>query len=174
MTDRPRQPEISPGALSRDMTPVSRSVLSYGIAAVAVVAAVVTLVALLMCQRREPAPGRDAFSALQEADPEDQPDTRPQIEVLNGCGVSGIAARVQEFLIARGYDVVNVENAGGFDYPESIVIDRGGDAGIARRVARALGTGNVIRQVRPDLMLQVTVILGADYRALGPFAGEGP
>ena len=55
-----------------------------------------------------------------------------------------------------------------------LVIDRGGDVRVARRVARLLGTENVIRQVRPDLMLQVTVILGSDYRQLEPFDEVSP
>jgi len=137
-----------------------------------VVVAVVTVVGLMMCERRADPVTDDPFSELGENAGESA-DTRPQVEVLNGCGVSGIAARAQEYLIEAGFDVVNTENADAFDYRETIVIDRGGDPGIARRVARSLGTANVIRQVRPDLMLQVTVILGADYSGLRPYSGEG-
>ncbi len=96
------------------------------------------------------------------------------MEVLNGCGVSGVAATTHEYLRQFGFDVVNVENAPAFDYAETIVIDRGGDEQVARRLARVIGTGNVIRQVRPDLMLQVTVILGADYEGLNPYGEIEP
>jgi hypothetical protein len=130
------------------------------------------VVGLMMCERRPEQASPDAFSEIGDPDTE-APDTRPQVEVLNGCGVSGVAARAQEYLIEAGFDVVNTENADGFDYLETIVIDRGGDVALARRVARSLGTPNVIRQVRPDLMLQVTVILGADYAGLRPYEGEG-
>ncbi len=137
-----------------------------------VAAVVVAIVGLTIFPRRSDAPPADAFAGLERAAAE-APDTRPQVEVLNGCGVSGIAARAQAWLVEQGFDVVATENADGFDYAETIVIDRVGEIAVARRLARSLGTGNVIRQVRPDLMLQVTVILGADYGELEPFAGEG-
>lgn len=146
-----------------------RSLLG-GAGLVAVVAVlVVAVVAIMMRPGPEPGPGEDAFARLEEEQAAEAPDARPQVEVLNGCGVPRIAARVQEFLRERGYDVVNVENAPGFDYEETLVIDRGGDLGVAEALARDLDTRNVIRQVRPDLVLQVTVILGADHRSLRPF-----
>jgi len=85
-----------------------------------------------------------------------------------------VAATTHEYLRRFGFDVVNVENAAAFDYSETIVIDRGGDEQVARRLARVLGTENVIRQVRPDLMLQVTVILGSDYEELDPYGEIEP
>jgi hypothetical protein len=137
------------------------------VAAVGVI--VVTVVVLLMRPGPGSAPPEDVFARLGEQQAAPSPDQRPQVEVLNGCGIPRIAARVQEFLRERGYDVVNVENASGFDYEETIVMDRGGDPDVARAVARHLDTRNVIRQVRPDLVLQVTVILGRDYLSLRPF-----
>lgn len=146
-----------------------RSLLG-GIGVILVVAVlVVTVVAIMMRPRSGSEPGEDAFARIEEQQAAEAPDARPQVEVLNGCGVPRIAARVQEFLRERGYDVVNVENAPGFDYEETLVIDRGGDLGVAEALARDLDTRNVIRQVRPDLVLQVTVILGADYPTLRPF-----
>ena len=130
---------------------------------------VVAVVAIMMRPDRGPESAEDAFARLDEQQASEAPDERPQVEVLNGCGVPRIAARVQEFLRERGYDVVNVENAPGFDYEETLVIDRGGDLRVAEDLARDLDTRNVIRQVRPDLVLQVTVILGADYQNLRPF-----
>lgn len=152
---------------------VSRRLLSYGGVVAVVVIVVVAVVALVMSDgigRRS----SETLSDLVESDNADLPDQRPQVEVLNGCGISGIAAQAHEFLRKYGFDVVNVENASAFDYEETIVIDRGGDEQIARRVARLLGTENVIRQVRPDLMLQITVILGKDYRNLKPYGEVEP
>lgn len=153
---------------------VSRRVLFYGGAIAAVVVVVVAVVGLMMAERREEQPQRDAFTELEEAQDIGLPDQRPQVEVLNGCGVSGIAAQAQEYLRDLDFDVVNVDNATAFDYEETLVIDRGGDERIARRVARLLGTDNVIRQIRPELMLQVTVILGRDYRTLKPYGDIEP
>lgn len=170
----------SPGSLGSRCAGSGRGsvrgrLLSYGGAVAAVAAIVVTIVIVLIrAPGDEGEQATDAFSRLEENHAALAPDQRPQIEVLNGCGVSGIAARAQEFLREKGFDVVNVENARGFDYEETLVIDRGGDVGIARALARALGTENVIRQVRPDLVLQATVILGKDYRTLKPYRNDRP
>lgn len=153
---------------------MSRRLLSYGAAVAAVVVVVVAVVGLMMSERRGEDQPEDAFAQLEQSEALESPDERPQVEILNGCGISGIAARTHEYLRGSGFDVVNVENARAFDYGETLVIDRGGDVRVARRLARLLGTGNVIRQVRPDLMLQVTVILGSDYRQLEPFDEISP
>ncbi|MCK4773122.1 MAG: LytR C-terminal domain-containing protein [Candidatus Latescibacteria bacterium] len=163
-----------PFAGSTSLGSVSSRVLTYAGVVAAVVIVVVAVVALMMAERPERETPRDAFAELEAAWGIDSPDSRPQVEVLNGCGVSGIAARAHEYLRRLGFDVVNVENAPAFDYEKTLVIDRGGDEGIARRVARFLGTDNVIRQVRPELMLQVTVILGKDYRSLKPYGEVEP
>lgn len=41
------------------------------------------------------------------------------IEVLNGSGVAGAAAKMQEFLEGKGYDVGRAGNAGKTDYKET-------------------------------------------------------
>lgn len=149
--------------------------LSYLAATSGVVVVVVAVVGLMMCERREEVVPTDSFTELEQAgDERGSPDQRPQVEVLNGCGVSGVAALTHAYLRRFGFDVVNVENAAAFDYEETIVIDRGGDEQVARRLARIIGTENIIRQVRPDLMLQVTVILGADYEDLNPYGEIEP
>jgi hypothetical protein len=152
---------------------MTRRILAYGGSVVAVAAIVVTVVVVMMqTPGEQPETGPDAFELLEEGQATLSPDQRPQIEILNGCGVSGIAAQAHEFLRERGFDVVNVENARSFDYEETLVIDRGGDIRIARALAQALGTDNVIRQVRPDLVLQATVILGEDYQTLRPYRND--
>ncbi|MFC1627589.1 LytR C-terminal domain-containing protein [Gemmatimonadota bacterium] len=149
--------------------------LTYLGATSGVVVAVVAVVGLMMCEQREEAVPTDSFTELEQAgDLRESADQRPQVEVLNGCGISGVAALTHEYLRRFGFDVVNVENAASFDYRETIVIDRGGDEQVARRLARIIDTENVIRQVRPDLMLQVTVILGADYEHLNPYGEIEP
>ena len=148
---------------------VGSRILSYGGIVFVVTLFVVVIVAMLV--REDPAtdPSTDEFELLSQQSEETVLDRRPQVEVLNGCGVGGIAAEAQDYLRERGYDVVNVENAKDFEYPETLVIDRGGDESVARALARSLGTENVIRQVRPDLLLEATVILGDDYRGLKPY-----
>jgi len=93
-----------------------------------------------------------------------------QIDVLNGCGVSGIAGEFTSYLRSRGYDVVEIGNYRTFDVPESIVIDRIGDLENAKKVAYALGIkeSNVIQQINPDYFLDATVVIGNDFEKLRP------
>lgn len=97
-----------------------------------------------------------------------------QVEVLNGCGVSGLAAETREYLVERRFDVVNVGDYEHFDRTTSVVIDRVGNSENASRVAEALGIPpeRVLEEVRPDFYLDATVVLGSDYAALAPFEDQ--
>lgn len=91
-----------------------------------------------------------------------------QIEVLNGCGISGIANAYTGVLRSNGFDVVETGNFDHFDLQETIVISRSGVLDNAKRVASALGVKeiNVIREESPDYFLDVTVVIGHDYEQL--------
>jgi hypothetical protein len=94
-----------------------------------------------------------------------------QLDVLNGCGVSGIAQRLTEYLRKRKFDVVQMSNYKSYDVVESLVIDRVGDMKTARKVAHALGIQdrNIITELNPDYYLHVSVVIGRDYQALKPY-----
>lgn len=91
-----------------------------------------------------------------------------QIEVLNGCGVSGIANAYTGLLRSNGFDVVETGNFETFDLRETVIISRSGVMDNAYRVANALGVSeeNVIRESSPDFYLDVSVIIGHDYEKL--------
>lgn len=91
-----------------------------------------------------------------------------QIEVLNGCGVPGIANAYTGLLRTNGFDVVETGNFESFDLQETIVISRSGVMDNAYRVANALGVSkeNVIRESSPDFFLDVSVVIGHDYEKL--------
>ncbi len=93
-----------------------------------------------------------------------------QIDVLNGCGVSGIAGTFTSYLRSRGYDVVEIGNYRTFDIPESLIIDRVGNLENAKKVAYALGIkeSNVIQQINLDYFLDATVVIGKDFEKLRP------
>ncbi|MFH1009591.1 MAG: LytR C-terminal domain-containing protein [Candidatus Latescibacterota bacterium] len=96
--------------------------------------------------------------------------SRVRVEVLNGCGVPGIAQECSRRLRASGFDVVNGDgaNAENFDFLETIVVNRCNDLEKAIRVAEALGTGNIIQQLweAPHPVEEVTVVIGRDFQKL--------
>lgn len=94
-----------------------------------------------------------------------------QVEVRNGCGVDQLAAHTTQFLRDRGFDVVEVGDHSSFEVQHSVVIDRVGDLKSARKVAAALNIPRerVVQEIRPDLYLDASVVLGHDYKHLEPF-----
>lgn len=97
-----------------------------------------------------------------------------QVEVRNGCGISGLAARTTMFLRRRGFDVVEVGDHTSFDEEFSTVIDRVGDLESAAKVANALGIPEerIEQEIRPDYFLDASVVIGRDYESLRPFLEE--
>jgi 3,4-dihydroxy-2-butanone 4-phosphate synthase len=91
-----------------------------------------------------------------------------QIDVLNGCGVSGTGQKMTSFLRAAGYDVVDMGNYKTFDVKQSLVIDRSGNAEIAKRIASDLGIdpAHVIQEISPEYFVTASVVLGKDFKNL--------
>lgn len=101
-----------------------------------------------------------------------QEETRVlQIEVLNGCGVSGVANEFTDFLRANGFDVIKTDNYESFNVLRTVVIDRRGNLQNSQRIADALGLqpGRVLQEVNEAYLLDATVILGKDYTRLTPW-----
>ncbi len=99
-----------------------------------------------------------------------QPSEIIQAEVLNGCGVSGLAERFTDYLRLNKVDVVKEGDYSSFDVPETLIIDRNGNKANAFKIARILGVKkrNVIQQIDEDYLLDVSVIIGKDYFKLKP------
>lgn len=99
--------------------------------------------------------------------PEERPIT---VEVLNACGVQGLANDVTQHLRQQKFDVVSVGNySGGFNLDKTLIFDRKSlDCNNAKKVAEALGieANQVVPELEPSLQLMVTVIIGKDYREL--------
>ena len=91
-----------------------------------------------------------------------------QLEVLNGCGVPGLATNYTSTLRGYGFDVVETGNFDHFNMEKSVVIARTHQSENALRVARALGIEdeNVLLEVSEEFYLDVTLVLGADYDTL--------
>ena len=91
-----------------------------------------------------------------------------QVEVLNGCGALGVAEKFTDFLRKEKFDVVQMGNYVSFDIDNSLVIDRTGNRANAEKVAEVLGIDNknIIMQKNEDSFLDVSVVIGKDYKRL--------
>ncbi|OYV67499.1 MAG: hypothetical protein B7Z72_09565, partial [Gemmatimonadetes bacterium 21-71-4] len=89
---------------------------------------------------------------------------RLRVEVLNATTTRGLARRATFVLRRAGFDVVLIGTAGK-QQDSTVVLDRSGHPGWARRVAKALGGGRV--ETRPDstFYVDVTVLLGRTWRS---------
>jgi hypothetical protein len=87
-----------------------------------------------------------------------------RIEVLNGTSVERLGQQAADRLRKAGFDVVEVANAEYRSFEETVVVDRADNrAANARLVAGELKCKNIIPQLEPTLLLEVTVIVGQDY-----------
>ena len=91
-----------------------------------------------------------------------------QIEVLNGCGVNGIANNFTSLLRINGFDVVETGNFDNFDVKKSMVISRSGTMKHAYQIAKVLGIEevHVLREESDDYYLDASIVIGADYESL--------
>jgi hypothetical protein len=91
-----------------------------------------------------------------------------QVEVLNGCGVVDIADEFTDRLRKKKFDVVNTANYRSFEIDKSIIIDRAGRLGNAKYLADVIGLDRkrVIQQKNKNYFLDVTLIVGKDYKKL--------
>jgi len=91
-----------------------------------------------------------------------------QLEVLNGCGVPGLANDFTSALRKNGFDVVETGNFKNFDMQNTVVIARTFNTKNAKRVADALGIAeeHVFIEASEDFYLDATVVIGSDYKSL--------
>lgn len=89
-------------------------------------------------------------------------DNRIVVEVLNGNGRQGLARTVTRELRQQGLDVVYFGSTEKAD--STLVLVRRGDPGAGSVVARALGMGKVRSEIDTLRRVDVSVILGSDYR----------
>ena len=94
-----------------------------------------------------------------------------QVEILNGCGTPGIAAKFSELLRDKRVDVVRSENADHFEYEKTILIQRNENINGMKHVAQVLGfnienSEKVITSIDPNLDVDLTLIIGKDFPSI--------
>ena len=93
------------------------------------------------------------------------PDSvRIRVEVINTTTQRGLGRRAMFFLRDQGFDVVRY-TSGPPPRDSSQVIDRSGHRDWAELVAKALGVSRVVVDVDSSRYLDVSVLLGRDWRA---------
>jgi len=91
---------------------------------------------------------------------------RPRLQILNGTGQIGLAQKVSERLAGEGVEVKLTGNAGRLDYAETqIVFYRREDEAVAQRIQKAMGAGRVVLSRNPLDVVDVTIIVGRDFKA---------
>jgi LytR cell envelope-related transcriptional attenuator len=109
----------------------------------------------LLRPRPEPQPAQ-AFAVPS-------PHGRVLVEVLNGSRRQGAARTATRMLRRQGLDVVFLGNADSIADSTRVIVRRG-DPNKARYVAQALGAGKVVVETDTFRRVDVSVILGDDFR----------
>jgi hypothetical protein len=127
------------------------------IVAVAVTAYAVT------ARGHTPAPAPAAPAARPRAGGHAPAGTRIRVQVLNATRVQGLARRAMFYLRDRGFDVVDLGNAGEMR-DSTLVLDRSGHPEWAKLVATAFEDASVAARPDSSRYLDVTVLIGASWR----------
>ncbi|MEE9456921.1 MAG: LytR C-terminal domain-containing protein [bacterium] len=105
--------------------------------------------------------GQDISKLILEALAKNVPAPEgTNVEVLNGCGIEGAAAKMRERLEANGYAVVAVGNAATFDYKETVIEAAEAEREAALRAAALFGLGD--ERLEPPAY-DVKITIGDDY-----------
>ena len=104
---------------------------------------------------------------------EENPVLDIEVEVLNGCGVTGVAGEISKFLRGHQIDVVRSENADHFLYTRTLIIQRNENVEGLAKVVKALNIelddkSRVLIQPDPSSGVDVTLIIGSDYHSIQP------
>jgi len=103
-------------------------------------------------------------------DPEEvfKKNSNIRVEVLNGCGVNRLAIKVSDILREKGFNVVKIGDTDR-NYLETVVVERA-DTNMTngKYFARRIGCKNIGKDVDPALYIDVTIIIGEDYKKLFP------
>jgi len=90
------------------------------------------------------------------------------VEILNGCGISGVAALFKDIVHEKTFDVLNTENAAHFRYDNTLIIARTDNVDAAFKLAEELGISKERVSIDADasLAIDITMIIGHDYKTV--------
>ncbi len=122
-----------------------------------------SLIALLFCGcNEESTPVQEAsitsLTAVQRVPGE--------VQVLNGCGIPGVAEKMRQHLVKQGFDVVESDNAKDWNYKKTLVAIRTPGWEGARRLGEALQTDQIVVLLNERTQADATVFVGDDYQEI--------
>ena len=99
----------------------------------------------------------------------EHPNQSIEVEVLNGCGVDYLAEKTTDYLRSKHFDVVFSGNARNQQYQHTMILQRNEKIESLKKITDSFGvelddSKHVIILQNESLCLDVTVILGEDYR----------
>ncbi len=108
---------------------------------------------------------------LTKEDPQEiyKKNSNIRVEILNGCGVNRLAIRVTNLLRKNGFNVVKIGDAEKQDFSKTVVIERSDEnMKNAHYFAKRIGCKNIGKDIDTALYLEVTLIIGKDYKKIFP------
>ncbi len=94
-----------------------------------------------------------------------------RVEVLNGCGVNRLGIKAANTLRKRGFNVVKIGDTLRDDFEETVVLERSDEnMKNAKYFANQIGCKNIGKDIDAALFLEITIIIGKDYRKVFPDA----
>ena len=95
---------------------------------------------------------------------------RAEIEVLNGCGETGVANLFTKFLRSEGYDVIEIKNADNFKYKETIILFHNKEIQEKAKVlSEILDINQDNIKFNKNSVWDLSLIIGSDYNNLTSF-----
>ncbi|ADH60635.1 cell envelope-related transcriptional attenuator [Thermoanaerobacter mathranii subsp. mathranii str. A3] len=85
-----------------------------------------------------------------------------KIEVLNGGGIPGAAAKTADLLKQQGYDVVKIGNVIGTTYNTTQIINRTDNKEVVENLKKILKNAIVVEDTNANSNVDVTIILGTN------------
>lgn len=94
-----------------------------------------------------------------------------RVEVLNGCGVQGLAAKTKLLLTRKGVDVISTGNAPNHNFQRTLIYIHGDNFKKAEKIKDLMGitAEPLIDEYTSDVPCDMTIILGLDYTELSIF-----
>jgi hypothetical protein len=85
-----------------------------------------------------------------------------RVQVMNGSGINGAAAKVRELLMNKGYTVVGIGNISGLNFTKSHIIDKTLKGNNAKKLASELEISHIEKNQDNLSDVDIVVVIGND------------